>query len=137
MKSQEKLYDIIRQKTTADSIPAQSASKAQAKTNRVFLISKLLVYNAITYRVVSVHPIIVEVINPIIESGPTFSIILVAIAIDPLPEIGRSKIKGNISFGILKNVKKGKRKFVSTSNMPDSFKIFIDKNKPKESRKNI
>ena len=90
---------------TEVSIPTKSASKAAIKTNLVFLTFTALVYNAMVYKVVSVDPIIVELINPIKESTPKLFIISVATAIEALPEIGRSKAKGSISEGIFNKFK--------------------------------
>ena len=130
IKSQEKYYDIIRQKTTDAIIPAKSASSAQINTKRVFLIPIQLVYSAMVYKVVSVEPIIVAAIKPIKESTPNFCIISVAIAVEALPDIGLSKANGKISGGIFNRLRNGVIEFVKASIIPDSLKTFIDKNSP-------
>ena len=90
---QQKLYDIIRQTTTLLSIPTTSAAKAANNIYRVFFTLTQLVYIAIVYKVVSVEPIIVDAIIPIILSTPQFFIISVATAIELLPDIGLNKAK--------------------------------------------
>jgi len=130
IKSQEKYYDIICQKTTEVTIPAKSARRAAIKTKRVFFILTALVYNAIVYKVVSVEPIIVELIKPINESTPYFVMISVATAIEALPDIGRRIARGKISEGIFAKLRRGKAIFVIASITPDCLNTLIDKKSP-------
>lgn len=84
-------------------------------------------YIAIVYKVVSVEPIIVEAIIPIILSTPLFFIISNATAVEALPEIGRININGNTSDGIFSNFKNGERVFWSKSNIPEVLRALIAK----------
>lgn len=63
-KCQRKVYDIKLQIITELSIPIKSPINAASNTNLVFFTPTTLVYTAIVYSVVSVEPIIVDVINP-------------------------------------------------------------------------
>jgi len=96
VKSQEKLHDNIRQINTDASTPVKSVSRETHNTNLVFFIPTELEYTAMVYNVVSVDPIIVAAINPILESTPLTAIILDAIAVDALPEIGLNIANGTI-----------------------------------------
>ena len=116
---------------TEVSIPTKSARRAAIKTNLVFFIFTALVYKAIVYKVVSVDPIMVELINPINESTPKLFIISVATATEALPEIGRSIARGRISVGTFNKFRIGRAKFVIASIIPEALKILIDKNNPK------
>ena len=57
-------FDISLKNSTETNMPVKSASKATARTKRIFFIFTVLVYIAIVYKVVSVHPIIVDAISP-------------------------------------------------------------------------
>ena len=112
-------------------MPTKSAKRAATSTNRVFFIFTALVYNAIVYKVVSVEPIIVELIKPISESTPNLFIISVATAIEALPEIGLRSASGKISAGIFNKFKIGITTPVNASIIPEALKTLIDKNNPK------
>ena len=77
-------------------MPIKSAVKEASKTNLVLFIFTLEEYTAIVYKVVSVAPMMTEAIIPSWLSTPQFFIISVAMAIELLPEIGRSKARGTI-----------------------------------------
>ena len=62
-----------------------SPTKDAIKTNLVFLMPTELDYTAIVYNVVSVEPIIVAAIIPILLSTPYNFIISLPTAIDALP----------------------------------------------------
>ncbi len=111
-------------------MPTKSASRAAGKTNLVFLTPIVLVYRAIVYNVVSVEPIIVDVINPINESTLYLFIISMATAIEALPEIGLKMASGSISEGIFNILKNGFNKFVMAEITPDSLSKLIDKKRP-------
>jgi len=82
---QQKLHVKILQNTTEIIIPTKSPINDAIKTNLIFLIPTTLVYIAIVYNVVSVDPIIVEVIIPILLSTPYLFIMSLPTAIDALP----------------------------------------------------
>ena len=112
------------------SIPTKSARRAANNTNLVFFIFTALVYNAIVYKVVSVDPIIVELIKPIKESTPYLVIISVATAIEALPEIGRRRANGKISEGIFNKLRRGMAILIIASIIPEALKTLIDKKRP-------
>ena len=130
IKFQEKLHDIIRHITTDTTIPTTSAHNAAHNTNLLSLIFTLLVYTAIVYMVVSVEPIITDAISPILLSTPKLFIISVAIAIEPLPDIGLSIASGSISLGTLKVLNIGFIIFITKSIVPEFLSITIAKNNP-------
>ena len=78
-------YDKFRQIITEINTPIKSPTNAASSTPLVFFIFTILVYIAIVYNVVSVEPIIVEAIIPILLSTPYCCIISVPIAIEALP----------------------------------------------------
>ena len=119
---QQKLYDKIRQIATEATIPAKSASSAANKTNLVFFIPTHPVYTAIVYSVVSVDPIIVDVINPRKVSVPYFCIISTATPIEALPDIGLKSANGIISLGIFKISVTGEITFTIKSIIPEFLK---------------
>ena len=123
-------YNIILQITTLAIIPTISAVNAAQRTNLVFFIFTLLVYTAIVYKVVSVDPIIVAAIIPILLSTPKFFIISVAIAIELLPDIGLNIANGIISLGKFKISKIGVTKLIIKSNIPELLKAPIATNNP-------
>ena len=116
--------------TIADIIPTIYAVNPANNTNLVFFIFTQLEYTAIVYKVVSVDPIIIAANFPINESTPFCFIISVAIAKDPLPEIGLSNANGIISFGILKISKNGDNIFIINSIIPEFLSNPIAKNNP-------
>ena len=61
---QQKTHNIILHIITELIIPIKSPISAAINTNLIFFIPTTLVYKAIVYNVVSVDPIIVEVIIP-------------------------------------------------------------------------
>ena len=71
------------------------------------------------YKVVSVEPIIVDVINPIVVSTPYFCIISTATAIDALPDIGLNIANGKIWFGIFNKFVIGEISLIIRSIIPD------------------
>ena len=111
-------------------MPTMSAVSAASKINLVFLILPQLVYTAIVYKVVSVEPIIVEAIFPIKLSTPKVFIISVAMAIEPLPDIGLKMASGIISGGKLNSDNNGEAKFIINSNTPEWRKLLIATNRP-------
>lgn len=77
------------------------------------------VYIAMTYKVVSLDPIIVDAIFPTKLSGPcTFNVSLNN-AKAPPPEIDLITPKGTTSAGILKTVKMGSNKFTKSVIAPE------------------
>ena len=116
---QQKVYDKKPHITTEINIPTISAIRADTKTNLIFFIPTQLVYIAIVYKVVSVDPIIVDAIKPILLSTPYIVIISVATAIDALPDIGLINIKGNISLGHFIIFVIGEIKFAIKSIIPE------------------
>ena len=65
----------------------------------------------------------------IILSTPEFFIISSATAVEALPEIGRTNIRGNTSAGIFSKLKNGVRVFWSNSKIPEFLRALIAKNK--------
>ena len=108
-----------------------SANKAAQSTNLVFFTFIQLVYTAIVYSVVSVDPIIVDAINPILVSTPKFVIISVAIAIEALPDIGLRIARGKTSIGKLNKLTIGFVKLIIPSIIPDVLNAPIATNKHK------
>ena len=84
-KCQQFFYDKNRQIPTEIAIPTISPIKAAPRIPLLFFIFTILVYIAIVYNVVSVEPIIVDAIIPILLSTPYWFIISVPIAIEALP----------------------------------------------------
>ena len=82
------------------------------------------------YKVVSVEPIITEAIKPIFESTPKFFIISVAIAIEPLPDIGLNNASGITSLGNWIIFKTGFKKFTIASIIPELLSAPIATNNP-------
>ena len=80
---------------------AASANNPTKSEYRVFFILMLEKYKAIIYIVVSVLPVIIEAILPIIESGPYVLNILFKSINEDEDETGRSNAKGRISLGII------------------------------------
>ena len=76
-----------------------SAHSDAQRTNLIFFTPTAPVYIAIVYKVVSVDPIIVAAIKPILLSTPDLLIISVAIAIEALPDMGLINANGIISLG--------------------------------------
>ena len=76
-----KIDKILQKSTFRTTSPTNAANKIPL----VFFILTTLVYIAIVYKVVSVDPIIVDAIIPILLSTPYSFMISVPIAIDALP----------------------------------------------------
>ena len=85
---------------------------------------------AIVYKVVSVEPIMVEAIFPIKLSTPKVFIIFVAIAIEPLPEIGLNIARGIISGGKFKKFNIGEASFIIKSSTPELRRLLIATKSP-------
>lgn len=82
-------------------------------------------YNARTYNIVSQLPAITAALLPISESTPYSFMISSARMSDPLPEIGRKRIRLVNSFGIPVSDKNGSRRFSSQAIAPDAVSAFI------------
>jgi len=127
---QQFFYDKNRQIITEINIPTMSPINAAPRIPLLFFIFTTLVYIAIVYRVVSVDPIIVDVINPTTLSTPYLVIISVPMAIEALPEIGLKIANGIISFGIPKLFKTGDIIFIKLSIIPELLKTPIATKSP-------
>ena len=79
---------------------------------------------------VSVDPIMVEAISPMVLSTPHCEMMSVATAIEALPEMGLNMASGMISAGIFSMVRSGDRIFTIKSMRPDARNALMAKKIP-------